>query len=78
MFYAPLCECGGEPVLNLVRETIVSSIEGQAMSAEKKFILTKHKLKEDEFLDLQENDLLAAYCVVCGNTIELQDILEST
>jgi hypothetical protein len=77
MYFAPLCSCGGVPVLNLVRKTVVSRKENGASIVENKFVLFKYRLKEDEELPLEEKDLLAAYCSVCGEIIDLIDTEEN-
>jgi hypothetical protein len=74
MYYAPNCtECGGIPVLHLVRMQAVSRRENNATIVENKHVLTRYRLKENEQLDLEPFDLLAAYCSVCGLMIQIED-----
>ena len=77
MYFAPLCSCGGVPVLSLVRNMVVSRRENNTTITERKFVLTKYILKENEELPLEEKDLLAAYCSVCGEIVDLIDTDET-
>jgi hypothetical protein len=65
-FDVPDCpECMGAPIIYRIRPTILPSTKLH-------YKLTKHTLDRGQILDLEANDILAAYCSQCEQMIPVE------